>query len=277
MSPSPDAIGRALLSKVGCSAPRDWPPHWRAHTWDPRVITDVVDADEYRLEEVLSGNGYDVSGAFDPLDVVMDLGAHIGSFSWACLARGARRVFAYEVEPRNFRILEANLAHSSFPVAMRNVAIWRSDIVGEPLFYAPDLGAASTVVNTGTVQVGNHRGQPVPAVMRFDDAIKEAAESSPHGRVRLAKLDVEGSEFPILYTAKRLELVDELVGEYHAQAVGLGMHAGLPPFTVEALTCHLRQQGFGVTRSKKPDHQPGFGLFRAKRERPLVLQRPNSR
>jgi len=34
-------------------------------------------------------------------------------------------------------------------------------------------------------------------------------------RVRLLKIDCEGSEFPILYTSKMLEYVDEIVGELH--------------------------------------------------------------
>jgi len=89
--------------------------------------------------------------------------------------------------------------------------VWRSDFIDGHLFYTYDPG---TVTNTGAVRVHNHDGHPVPGVMSFDSAIREGAGTSANGRIRLAKLDVEGGEYPILYTATRLELIDELVGEY---------------------------------------------------------------
>jgi len=229
------------------------PPHWRDRegTWDHRIFKEVVEDDEYGLPR-----------SFDPLDVVIDVGAHLGSFSWACLDRGVGRIFAYEVDPRNFRFLEWNLCTRDRSVSMRNVAVWRSDLADDALFYTPDSQADN---NTGVVRVHNHSGHPVPGVMSLDSAIREAASTSANGRIRLAKLDVEGSEYPILYTATKLGLIDELVGEYHAQSAAVDGYAGLPPFTMENLGSHLQRRGFAVSWTHKGHPDPRFGIFRARR------------
>jgi FkbM family methyltransferase len=248
--------------RVMADDPKDsLPPHWREHTWDHRIIQEVVECDEYGLEEMLDGARCGPPGSFHPGDVVMDVGAHVGSFSWACLGRGARRVFAYEVEQENFELLECNLAEHERSVAARNVAVWRSDASGESLFYT----RSSDPTNTGAVRVNSTTGRPARHVVRFDDAIEEAAKASDNGRVRLAKLDVEGSEFPILYTATRLELIDELVGEYHAETGAIGGVLGLPPFSMPELSRHLQEQGLTVSWSDRSGCEPGLGIFRARR------------
>lgn len=232
---------------------RGRPPHWhdREGTWDHRIFKEVVEEDEYGLP-----------ASFDPQDVLVDLGAHLGSFCWACVDRGAQRIFAYEVDPANFTLLQSNLRTHARSVYARNVAVWRSDIVDDALFYTPDSRADR---NTGATRVHNHSGRPVPGVMSFDSVIGEGANASSSGRIRLAKLDVEGSEYPILYTATNLELIDELVGEYHAQSATVGGYSGLPPFTMEDLGSYLQRCGFTVSWTAKGYDDPRFGIFRARR------------
>jgi len=88
---------------------------------------------------------------------------------------------------------------------------------------------------------------------------------SDNGRIRLVKLDVEGSEYPILYTTTKLELIDELVGEYHPQNAAPDVFAGLPPFTMNALGAFLQCCGFTVSWADKGHNHPGFGIFHATR------------
>lgn len=229
------------------------PPHWRDRhgTWDRRIFREVVEEDEYGLPV-----------SFDPQDVLVDVGAHLGSFCWACIDHGAQRIFAYEVDPANFELLQSNLRTHSHAIHARNVAVWRSDGADDALFYTPDSRADG---NTGATRVHNHSGLPVPGVMSFDSVIQEGANRSPSGRIRLAKMDVEGSEYPILYTATKLELIDELVGEYHRQSAAVGGYSGLPPFTMEDLGSYLQRCGFSVSWSAKRNDDPGFGIFRASR------------
>ena len=50
----------------------------RPETTDSAIFTNVVDDNEYNLPQ-----------SFEPDDIVVDIGAHIGGFSYAALERGA--------------------------------------------------------------------------------------------------------------------------------------------------------------------------------------------
>src|SRR5205823_14512254 len=113
------SLGPLTPSSQG-KGPSGLPSHWyaRQDTWDGAIF-----------EAVANDNEYDLPDAFGSLDVILDVGAHCGAFSWTCLVRGAGRVFAYEVEPDNFAILERNLHPYAHAFVGRNVAVWRSDLV----------------------------------------------------------------------------------------------------------------------------------------------------
>jgi predicted RNA methylase len=75
------------------------PFHTRPGTLDPNICTEVLAENEYRLPE-----------RFGAEDLVIDIGAHIGSFATACLLRGAGRVVAFEPLPANHAVATVNLA-----------------------------------------------------------------------------------------------------------------------------------------------------------------------
>jgi FkbM family methyltransferase len=227
------------------------PAHWcvRENTWDALIFQEVVELNQYGLPPAL-----------EPESAVLDIGAHCGSFSWGCLVRGAGRVFAYEIDEENFALLRHNLDPYRDAVVACNAAVWRSDI-DEPLFFQPSRRSA----NTGGGSVNRGHGIPVGTVTRFDDALAEAARQSASGRVRLVKLDAEGSEFPILYTSECLDRVDEIVGEYHDRRWANGECPGnLPPCSIESLGDHLRGWGFTVEWRERA---PGIGMFASSRNR----------
>ncbi len=68
-------------------------------------------------------------------------------------------------------------------------------------------------VNNASGNVMGAGGTPVKAV-GLDRIIRHVTDRGRF-RVRLMKLDCEGSEYPILFTAKTLHLVDAIVGEFH--------------------------------------------------------------
>jgi FkbM family methyltransferase len=166
---------------------------------------------------------------------LLDLGAHIGAFAALAAARGAR-VVAYEASWHNLALARLNTA-SLAGVEVRWGAVWRSDLPPAPRWYTPAPYAANTgggsVLFAGAMAVGADAGvdprgagtgrdaevevalraHAVPAVP-LDDILCEL------GAVRLLKLDVEGSEVPILATSRQLARVVQITGEAHDLSVG---------------------------------------------------------
>jgi hypothetical protein len=85
------------------------------------------------------------------------------------------------------------------------------------------------------------------------------------------KLDCESGEWPILFTSRLLECVEEIIGEYHEiggknNQATIPPRAGLPGFTSytrDALNSFLKRHGFSVEIDGKSDSN--IGLFFAKR------------
>ena len=225
------------------------PRHWtlRPRTIDRRIFRHVVIQNEYRLPP-----------RFEPDDVLLDIGAHVGSFALAALRRGAGMVHCHEADPDNFRLLQRHLRPYRDRVTLSAHAVWRSDLPATDVpFYNP------TPRNTGAGGVAaDGHGLRVPA-RAFDEVIAEATRDGR--RVRLAKLDCEGSEWPILLTSRILHLVDSLCGEYHLGDYGGPFAvAGYPRFTADVLACCLAEQGFRV-RTRPSIKDPRTGLFFAGR------------
>ena len=109
---------------------RDGRQLWlRAGTDDARIALAVFFGDEYRTAAAAGG---------DRLGVVVDVGAHIGSFAMRLQPRAAR-LLAFEAAPATFRVLERNLGGRRgvelFPLAV-------AERPGAARFYlSPDRGA----------------------------------------------------------------------------------------------------------------------------------------
>ena len=250
---------------------------FRPGTLDRMVFNGVVLHDEYRLP-----------ARFAPADIVIDVGAHIGSFAYAVVQRGGEHVCSIEPDAANCALAARHLDPyiRSGRVQLRQEAVWRSDPNDDALRfdgYHPfprSFTGMEGIVNTGNGSVVFGAGEPV-AKVSLDDLIDSLTE---HGQraVRLLKLDCEGAEWPILLTSRRLHLIDEIVGEFH-EIGGPFLEIGedrppAPPvfhsdrvagFTIEELVRCLRDAGFGVTwrRHQRPDGAlEGLGLFFATRD-----------
>lgn len=248
---------------------------FRPGTLDRAVFNGVVFENEYQLPS-----------RFAPDDIVIDVGAHIGSFAYAALLRGCQQVFSVEPDPANCEIALENLRdyveHSR--VTIEYGAVWRSDPNDDELLfdgYHPfpkSFAGAEGILNTANGSVIWGLGERVPK-LPFDELLDQLTNSGEK-RLRLLKLDCEGSEWPILFTSHRLHLVDEICGEFHEiggdfleisedrpvqQPV---FRFGDEKFTSERLVGFLNEAGFEVTshRHRRPDGaQEGIGLFFARR------------
>jgi FkbM family methyltransferase len=127
-------------------------------------------------------------------DVVIDVGAHLGTFTRIALHRGARVVVAVEPDPVNAVCFSRTFASEIADGRVRLVeaAAWHSP--GSLNF---EIGNAS---QTGRVAgAGGGRAVVVRAV-RLDDV----ADELKLGRVDFIKMDIEGAERHALAGARRL-------------------------------------------------------------------------
>jgi len=193
------------------------------NTWDEAIYDWVVNKNEYGLLN------------FDN-SIILDIGAHIGSFAYFAKNRGASRIYCYEASLENFELLKENLQNLN-GIEINYAAVWRSDIAVSNVLFQK----YTNQLNTGGGGVMFQTGTPVPAI-KFDEILCQI------GCIDLLKIDAEGSEFPILFTSKHLYRVKEIVGEYHEienvpECLKIPSH---PEFTGFALKAYLSEAGYTV-------------------------------
>jgi FkbM family methyltransferase len=225
---------------------------FRPETQDEGVFHAVTTYNEYRLPD-----------AFRPDDIIIDIGMHIGSFCYAALARGSDRVYGFEASPENFACARRNLQSFGDRVRLQHKAVWRSDRKVER------LGFSECTYNNGAGVVWRDGAGPAVEAVPFDDVVREVTRDG-RTRVRMVKVDCEGSEYPILLTAQTLHLVDAIVGEFHE--FGPNEINGVPGydrFTVAVLEEALGRAGFDVAVEHHPLYpQEPIGWWFATRQTP---------
>lgn len=126
-----------------------------------------------------------------PDGVVLDLGAHIGTFSLTAAARGCR-AYAVEASPRNVELLRESAGQNGWADRLHVVHAAIGDRKGELSFHvAGPWGHVGTVWRPGSATV---------AAETVDDLMTQFGCN----RVDFVKLDVEGSEVAALAGARRL-------------------------------------------------------------------------
>lgn len=192
-------------------------------------------------KEVAEWNQYGLPERFESSDVIVDVGAHIGAFSRACLDRGAGRVIAVEPYPPSFDLLRRNC-----PECESNIAAVGSSI-GTIELCQPDP------TGTSVVGVSAYRGGPIAATANQFPL----SYLLPAGPIRLLKLDCEGAEYDAIASAgEALDRVQEIVGEVHRIEVN-GQTRTISDFSVM-----LFARGFTV--ESKADSEETW-IFRATR------------
>jgi FkbM family methyltransferase len=189
-------------------------PIIRGHHVDSfRAPAGTQDAEIFR--EVVELNTYGLPGAFRGDEVIVDIGANVGAFTYAVLIRGAREVHAFEADRGNYECAARNPRDFGDRVRLHHAAVWRSDR-RDRVIHFNFLGANEARTGCGHV-LDTGRGQSVRAEP-LDDVIRAIARGG--GRIDLLKIDCEGSEYPILLTPRRLHRVDRIIGEFHNFASG---------------------------------------------------------
>lgn len=252
----------------------DW--KFRNGTLDQWIFNGVVVFNEYRLPP-----------AFAPDDIILDIGAHIGSFAYAAASRGCENVYCFEPDRTNLELAAENLRPfiDKGHVRISNCAVWRSDPNEDELRfdgYHPfpkSYEGMEGIINTGNGSVIWGAGEPVTK-LAFDEIV-DSVTGNGEQRIRLLKVDCEGAEWPILLTSRRLHLIDEICGEFHeigGEFLEISEDRDLKEpifktkqsaiFIVEGLVKYLSNAGFNVSyhrHQRRTGALEGLGLFFATR------------
>lgn len=174
-----------------------------------RVAGELAD-DVYGLEAV----------NFEPQDVVIDVGAHVGLVSIYLAKRWPfLQIYAFEPHPANY----ANCADNLLLNNVTNVSLLARAVTfdGRPIMLRvarSNTGGATAVFNVGRADtVGPIASLTLEEV--FDRVL------APAQRCRLLKIDCEGMEYEIL-PSPVLERVDFFAAEFHEGA--LQVHGDCP-------------------------------------------------
>jgi len=225
--------------------------------------------DEVMFHHIMGNDDYHLPEKFAADDIILDIGVHIGTFSYKALLRGSQQVYGFEANRSNYECAVHNLRSFGCNAHLYPRAVWRSDDkTVDTLYYSPSLDAANT--GGGNVVWGNDG--PAVKTIALDDVIRDVTRNG-RGRIRMIKIDCEGSEFTILMTSKLLHLVREISGEFH-EFCGQYDHNPIPErarvgdltrFTIVELTEFLQREGFSVTSERHPN--TNLGLFHAVNQR----------
>jgi FkbM family methyltransferase len=232
------------------------------------IVFSVLHRDEYKI----------MQERFEPGDVVIDVGGNIGSFALLCHILGSRAIFSFEPGETNYCSLQANVG--SLPgVHIFQSAVWRSDLRDEvQLTLGEDSinSGAHSVMAQG--QVVGFSGEELVAPAKPGYAVSSLpldAILERFNRVKLLKLDCEGSEFPILLTSQKLERVSRIVGEIHeveekfmGALGGQSRVAGVNAYTLDKLVARLESFGFHVSTRPGAAHMYWFDARRGEAPNP---------
>lgn len=149
----------------------------RPGTYDGHTVQSVLSGREYRDADLRPG------------DVVLDIGAHVGSFAVWAIRKGARRVHSYEANPETYALARRNLT-SYDDVDVRNRAVVGT--VGTRLTRNFWLNPG---INRGLDSLVEKRGRTAIRVLCVP--IDDLPETD------FMKMDVEGAEIELLAAMTR--------------------------------------------------------------------------
>lgn len=214
----------------------------------------VNSADKFSIWEtwrIKSYTGRDFN--IQPHDIVIDLGAHIGAFAVYAAQKAAQgKVYAYEPEPENFKLLKENKSLND----LANLQVFSIAVMGKSgkvkLFVEHDITSINTVLENDNPMY--KQAITVPAT-----TLKEIIKDNKIVEIDFLKIDVEGAEYDILLNTPHsvFNKIRKISLEYHDH-----FNHG---HNVKELERYLQQQGFKtkvdntlfMTRFLK------FGLLRA--------------
>jgi len=211
---------------------------------NPNVFFRDNSVDKSIYDEVYIQNVYEIED-LNGDDVIIDIGSHCGYFSKLCLDKGSQNVIAFEADESNYQCYLKNLSKYK-GWKCDNVAVWK-ETCNEVSFYtyphSENTGLNSFYKNP---YMNSYEERKVKTIS-LDDIL------SSYDKIKILKIDAEGSEYDILMNSKSIEKIESIVGEYHND---------MTDKTLNDLEKYLTTQNFVIY--KKVKYNETSGLFFAK-------------
>lgn len=141
-------------------------------------------------------------------DVVVDIGAHVGTYTVLAGKRGAS-VLAIEPDPESFRLLRINMLLNNVAGIAENIALL--DKTGHAMLKSSNeqSSANSLILKEDGLSYNDIK---VPT-----DTLENVMKRNGIGHVDILKMDCEGAEYSILDSVsdKTAASIDRMIIEYH--------------------------------------------------------------
>ncbi len=136
--------------------------------------------------------------------VIMDIGAHVGSFAVYSGVYGYKKLYCYEPAPCNFELLKENTKDLK-DIELINSALSISETNTEIEFYLPtsgkNMGICSSYVKRGRHEISVN-------TINFKDELERIQPD-------IIKMDCEGAEYDLLLNTELPECVKRITIEIH--------------------------------------------------------------
>jgi FkbM family methyltransferase len=189
---------------------------------DENVFNIVFKKNEYNLPELSKDC------------VVVDIGAHIGSFSLKAFEMGSRNIYSFEANLHNSVVCKYNC--EPYNIKVFNKAVRgdkRISSVCSPLA----KNSSQEIINYGGLAINFGEGIEV---ITLKDILEIVG-----GHIDILKLDCEGSEYPIIFESDKdvFNNIKNIVGEFHLGDLPINYCEG---FVSDAsnLEEYLKQQNY---------------------------------
>ena len=205
---------------------RDWPKWFREYFSElndglsdsyrmrcgVRLYTRHNRTDLNMIDEIWAFRKYDYFGyRVNPGDVVVDIGANIGTFSvYAAKVCGASRVLSFEPFPDNYGMLRKNVEQNQLHMITHvNQAVAGSR--GPRTLTLDSLDAGSHSIVKGVVSASSGRSIQIDCC-----TLEDIFQRFSLTKIDYLKIDCEGSEYEILENATpRLQQISRISMETH--------------------------------------------------------------
>jgi len=186
------------------------------------------------LYEIFTTKIYDKYIQIEPNDIVFDIGANIGLFSYYAVCKGAKEVHAFEPSPEIAEVITNNFRFDNLRLIQSAVC----DKDGEIEF---NINPESSI-NSSIQAIGNESYQVKLPALKLSTYIKQNSIE----KIDYLKIDCEGSEYDIIQdipTSFLTNNVKKIALEYHQNTNG----------KLQKLIDKLKECGFSIRFEFSPN------------------------